>query len=48
MTIQLYLSSTADGDFQTAFGIAFVLIVIVFGINILTKVLAKKFDNTKG
>lgn len=48
MTIQLYLSATADGDFQTAFGIAFVLIVIVFGINILTKVLAKKFDNTKG
>ncbi|MDD7280497.1 phosphate ABC transporter permease PstA [Floccifex sp.] len=47
MTIQLYLSATADGDFTTAFGIAFVLIIIVFFINILTKVLAKKFDNTK-
>lgn len=47
MTIQLYLSATADGDFTTAFGIALVLIIIVFFINILTKVLAKKFDNTK-
>lgn len=47
LTIQLYLSATSEGDFDTAFGIAFVLLVIVFGINILTKLLTNHFDATK-
>lgn len=47
LTIQLYLSATSEGDFQTAFGIAFVLLIIVFGINILTKLLTKRFDAAK-
>lgn len=44
MTVQLYLSATSEGDFDTAFGIAVVLLIIVFLINLGTKVLAKKFD----
>ncbi len=44
LTIQLYLSATSEGDFDTAFGIAVVLLVIVFLINLGTKALAKKFD----
>ncbi len=44
MTVQLYLSATSEGDFDTAFGIAVVLLVIVFLINLGTKALAKKFD----
>lgn len=44
LTIQLYLSATSEGDFDTAFGIAVVLLVIVLAINILTKSLTKKFD----
>ena len=47
MTIQLYLSATAEGDFNTAFGIAVVLLMIVFLINMGTKSLAAKFDVTR-
>lgn len=47
MTIQLYLSATSEGDFETAFGIAVVLLVIVFLINLGTKRLAAKFDVTR-
>ena len=47
LTIQLYLSATSEGDFDTAFGIALVLLVIVFVINIITKRLTKHFDATK-
>ena len=47
MTIQLYLSATSEGDFDTAFGIAVVLLVIVFLINFGTKRLAAHFDVTK-
>lgn len=43
LTIQLYLSAS-KGEFQAAFGIAVVLLVIVLGINFATKALAKKFD----
>ena len=44
MTVQLYLSATSEGDFDTAFGIAVVLLVIAFLINLGTKALARKFD----
>ena len=37
MTIQLYLSATSEGDFDTAFGIAVVMLVLVFAINFVTK-----------
>lgn len=47
LTIQLYLSATSEGDFESAFGIALVLLVIVFFINILTKMLTRHFDSTK-
>lgn len=47
LTIQLYLSATSEGDFDTAFGIAFVLLVIVFVINICTKLLTRHFDPEK-
>ena len=43
LTIQLYLSAT-KGEFGVAFGIAFVLLIIVLGINFLAKGLAKHFD----
>ena len=46
LTIQLYLSAT-KGEFANAFGIALVLLLIVLGINFLTKALAKKFDVNK-
>lgn len=36
LTIQLYLSAT-KGEFGVAFGIAVVLLMIVLGINLLTK-----------
>lgn len=48
LTIQLYLSATSEGDFDTAYGIAVVLLVIVFLINIMTKKLTRKFDKSKG
>lgn len=44
LTIQMYLSATSEGDFDTAFGIAVVLIVIVLGINLGAKALTKRFD----
>ena len=47
LTIQLYLSATSEGDFQSAFGIAVVLLVIVLLINIATKTLTKRFDVSK-
>lgn len=47
LTIQLYLSATSEGDFDTAFGIAVVLLVIVLLINMATKALTKKFDVSK-
>ena len=43
LTIQLYLSAS-DGEFDVAFGIAVVLIIVVLAINMVTKILAKKFD----
>ncbi len=48
MTIQLYLSATSEGDFDTAFGIAVVLLVLVLLINLGTKLMAAKFDVTRG
>ena len=47
LTVQLYLSATSEGDFNTAFGIAVVLIIIVLLINLGTKGLASKFDVTR-
>ena len=46
LTIQLYLSSSKE-EYNVAFGIAFVLLVIVLCINFLTKYLAKRFDVTR-
>ena len=37
LTVQMYLSAASEGDFDTAFGIAVVLLIIVLCINILTK-----------
>ena len=34
-------------DFETAFGIAVVLLIIVLGINLTTKALTKHFDVTR-
>ncbi|WP_458457208.1 phosphate ABC transporter permease PstA [Pseudobutyrivibrio sp.] len=47
LTIQMYLSATSEGDFETAFGIAAVLLIIVLGINLGTKALTKHFDVTR-
>ncbi len=47
LTIQMYLSATSEGDFETAFGIAVVLLIIVLAINLGTKVLTKRFDVTR-
>lgn len=44
LTIQLYLSATSEGDFDTAFGIAVVLLVLVLCINLTTKCLAARLD----
>ena len=46
LTIQLYLSSS-KAEYNVAFGIAFVLLVIVLCINFLTKYLAKRFEVTR-
>lgn len=43
LTIQLYLSMS-KGQYDIAFGIAAVLLVIVLGINFLTKVLARRLE----
>ena len=47
LTIQMYLSATSEGDFETAFGIAVVLLIIVLAINLITKALTKHFDVTR-
>lgn len=47
LTIQLYLSATSEGDFDTAYGIAVVLLVIVLCINLLTKKLTGRLDAGK-
>ena len=47
LTIQLYLSATSEGDFDTAFGIAVVLLAIVLFINLATKRLAHRLDRAK-
>lgn len=47
MTVQLYLSATSEGDFDTAFGIAVVLMILVFLINLGTKKLTAKYDLTR-
>lgn len=46
LTIQLYLSME-KGEYEVAFGIAFVLLIIVFGINLLTKYLSNRFNINK-
>lgn len=46
LTIQLYLCMS-KAEYDKAFGIALVLLVIVLGINALTKVLARKYDVTR-
>lgn len=46
LTIQLYLCM-AKGQYDNAFGIALVLLVIVFLINFLTKYLSRRFDVSK-
>lgn len=45
LTIQLYLSMS-KGQYDVAFGIAVVLLCIVFAINLLTKIIADKFEMT--
>lgn len=44
LTIQLYLSATSEGDFDTAFGIAAVLLILVLTINLLAKWITKKYN----
>ncbi|HHV09237.1 MAG TPA: phosphate ABC transporter permease PstA [Clostridiales bacterium] len=46
LTIQMYLKME-EGKYDISFGIAFVLLVIVLGINILTKYLSRKLDVNK-
>lgn len=46
LTVQMYLSATSEGDFDTAFGIAVVLLVIVLCINFLTKLLTRLFNKS--
>lgn len=46
LTIQLYLCMT-KGQYDNAFGIALVLLVIVFLINLVTKYLSRRFDVSK-
>lgn len=43
LTIQLYLSMS-KGEYDVAYGVALVLLVIVLTINLVTKYVAKKFD----
>ncbi len=43
LTVQLYLSMQ-KGEYQVAYGIAMVLLIIVFVINFLTKRIARKLD----
>ncbi len=46
LTIQLYLSME-KAKYDNAFGIALVLLVIVFGINLLTKFLSRRYNVNK-
>lgn len=46
LTIQLYLSMQKE-KYDQAFGIAVVLLIIVLGINLLTRFLTNRFDVTK-
>lgn len=46
LTIQLFLVME-KAKYDEAFGIAFVLLIIVFGINMLTKFLSRRFDVNK-
>ena len=46
LTIQMYLSMT-KADYASAFGIALVLLIVVLGINLLTKYITKKLDTNK-
>mgnify|MGYP002731818687 FL=1 len=46
LTIQLYLSMQ-KAKYDQAFGIAVVLLIIVLGINLLTRFLTNRFDVTK-
>lgn len=43
LTIHMYLSSTSEGDFNKAFGIAFVLLIITLIFNLGTKLLMRRF-----
>lgn len=43
LTIQMYLSATSEGDFNKAFGIAFVLLIITLIFNLGTKLLMRRF-----
>ena len=47
LTIQMYLSATSEGDFETAFGIAVVLLVIVLLINLGTKLLTRGYQSRR-
>ncbi len=46
LTIQLYLCMS-KAEYDKAFGIALVLLVIILCINALTKVLARQYDVTR-
>ena len=46
LTVQMYLSATSEGDFDTAFGIAVVLLIIVLCINFLNKLLTRLFNKS--
>ena len=46
MTIQMYLSMQ-NGEYEIAFGIAVVLLILVLLINFLTHYLSSKFDVSK-
>ena len=46
LTVQMYLSATSEGDFDIAFGIAVVLLIIVLCINFLTKLLTRLFNKS--
>ena len=46
LTIQLYLSMQ-KGEYEVAFGIALVLIVIVLILNALARIVARKFTTKK-
>lgn len=46
MSVQLYLSMS-NADFDTAYGLALVLIVVVLGINFLTRWLVHRLDKTR-